>query len=149
MRLPGFSLLSQHYPNGTTEDVKAAIGGNVNADWITNTCVIRVSHALNMAGAPIPGAHAGLTTVRGANGMRYAFRVSEFKKWLPHEYGPPDIVGHGGSIAKFMGKMGIILFDDCGWSDATGHFDLWNGNDCVHAAYWSQAQHVQLWETGP
>ncbi|MBI4703192.1 MAG: hypothetical protein HY744_18910 [Deltaproteobacteria bacterium] len=149
MRLPGFSLLSQHYPNGTSGEAKALVGGNANADWITNTCVIRICRALNYAGSPIPGGQAGLTTVRGGDGMRYAFRVSEFKKYMVHAYGDPDIVGGGGSQGKFGGHQGVILFDDCGWSDATGHFDLWDGTNCVHASYWAQAATVKLWETSP
>jgi hypothetical protein len=147
MGLPGFSLLSQNYPNGTADEVKGLIGGHVNAGWITNTCVIRLSRALNYAGARIT-THAGLSTVSGSDGYRYAYRVSEFKVYMEHEYGPANIVGTGGDIAKFMGKQGVIMFDDCGWSDASGHFDLWNGNDCVHEGYWSRAAHVKLWECG-
>ena len=75
MRLPGFSLLSQNYPNGAAEEVKALIGGHVNAGWITNTCVIRMSRALNYAGAPITAQQntSAATTswpYSGARGLR-------------------------------------------------------------------------------
>jgi hypothetical protein len=103
---------------------------------------------MNLAGARIPGNHPGLMTVKGGNGMRYAFRVAEFKKYMQQKYGEPTFSGGAGSESDFAGKQGIILFDDCGWSDATGHFDLWDGSACAHGAYWEQAKVVKLWETG-
>src|SRR5688572_21594284 len=42
-KLPAFDDLWASYAYGEPEDVKELIGGAVNADWITNTCVVRVS----------------------------------------------------------------------------------------------------------
>ena len=40
----------------------------------------------------------------------------------------------------------MICFEVDGWSDATGHFDLWNGSECIHSDYFSKASKVHLWE---
>jgi len=48
---PSFDAMRKAYPKGTVAEVKKLIGGKVNATWITNTCVIRVSRALNYSGA--------------------------------------------------------------------------------------------------
>lgn len=134
------------YPKGTSSDVKRLIGGNVNLGWVTNTCVIRISYCFNKCGSPIPNGHPGLTTAKGGNGKRYAFRVSEFKPYLERSYKYPEVTGK--DRAAFAGKRGVIMFDVDGWSDATGHFDLWNGSSCAGSDYFGKAHKVFLWETG-
>jgi len=128
---------------GSSEEVKRKIGGNVNASWITNTCVIRMSYAFNKSFSPIPNGWAGLTTVKGGDGKRYAFRVAEFKPYLVGKYGKPDVTGT--TAAEFSGKKGIIMFDVQGWSDATGHFDLWDGSQARNHEYFAQSSKVYLW----
>ncbi len=149
--LPGFDALWAAYPHGTAAEVKALIDGNVNAEWITNTCAIRVSRSFNYAGHPIPMDHDGLNTVRGGDDLRYAFRVLEFGKFLNRKYGMPDLVheyeDNGGPIPEsFRGRSGVIAFDVRGWNDATGHFDLWNGEDCAHKGYFNRTWRVSLWD---
>ena len=46
-KLPNFDELKKYYLTGSKEDVKTTIGGNVNAEYIENTCVVRVSRSLN------------------------------------------------------------------------------------------------------
>jgi hypothetical protein len=138
-RLPSFNSLWTNYPNGSPEEVKALIGGHVNATWIVNTCVIRLSYALNKSGFHIPSGAAGLTTVSGKDGLRYAFRVSEFDHFMHNQFGPPIKFGSGGS------QTGIIMFK-VHWADASGHFDLWDGAQCRHEGYFAQANgDVYLW----
>ncbi|WP_133511238.1 hypothetical protein [Candidatus Thiosymbion oneisti] len=48
---PSFEVMQKAYPKGTAAEVKKLIGGKVDAAWITNTCVIRLSRALNYSGA--------------------------------------------------------------------------------------------------
>lgn len=147
-KLPAFSLLQQHFPAIKAPAVKALIGGNVDADYITNCCTIRMSRALNESGAPIPKGFPGLTTVSGADGKRYALRVKEFRAYLRATYGPPALSARGGGVADgFVGVPGIIVFDVRGWSDASGHVDLWNGSACAYEGYWAQAFEVLLWPT--
>ena len=147
MPLPPYDSLKANFPAKTPEEVKTLIGGKVNLAWISNVCVIRVSRALNYSGDPIPIARAALNTVSGADGRRYAFRVREFRQYLQDKYGPPDYSGGGGAPSKEAQAMrGIILFDVQGWSDASGHADLWNGSTCEYKCYWGEASGVEIWQ---
>ncbi len=141
-KLPSFDLLWAKYPNGAPEAVKAMIGGKANAAWITNTCTIRISYAFNKAGSPIPGGFPGLNTVRGADGMHYAYRVAEFHRFMESRFGKPPVVG---GRKQVEGKKGVICFEVHGWSDASGHFDLWDGAAAAHAEYFDKASKVFLW----
>ena len=152
-KLKNFELMWNAYPNprGGSSAAKKTIGGNVDADWITNTCVIRMSRCFNYANHRIPRRRQGLTTVSGADGLRYAFRVSEFRRYLTEVYGTPSLSHHypepGGPVPEpFFGHQGVICFVVTGWSDATGHFDLWRNDDCIHTPYFHKASEVHLWE---
>lgn len=54
MPIPGFDLLSHAYPDywkyPQPEAVRKMIGGEANHADITNTCTIRLSHAMNAVG---------------------------------------------------------------------------------------------------
>ncbi|NET35850.1 MAG: hypothetical protein F6K19_28125 [Cyanothece sp. SIO1E1] len=160
-KLIHFDLMWQQYPNpgGSADQAKASIGGEVNADWINNTCVIRISRSFNYSGHSIPADFAGLNTVVGGDGLHYAFRVKEFRQYLTEVYGQPAISYqypkarpgrdpkiHGLIPSEFEGHQGVICFVVPGWRDATGHIDLWNGESCIHSAYFSRASDVYLWE---
>jgi hypothetical protein len=159
-QLHSYSALWTEYPDyfnyPQPEDVKTYIGGNVDADWITNTCAIRLSRALNYNGAPIPAKFAGLHTVKGGDGKRYAFRVRELHQWLDHALGAPDFDtkkkrGDDFDKTQLSGKQGIIGFD-IHFADATGHFDLWDGKTFSHeyqttGEYWRLGTRIWLWET--
>lgn len=152
-RLKNFELMWNAYPNpgGGSSAAKKTIGGNVDADWITNTCVIRVCRSFNYANHRIPRRRQGLNTVSGADGLRYAFRVSEFRRYLTDVYGTPALSHRypepGGPVPEgFLRRQGVICFVVRGWSDATGHFDLWRDDDCIHTPYFHKASEVYLWE---
>jgi len=136
LRLPSFNSLWTNYPNGQADEVKALIGGNINMAWVTNTCVIRICYALNRCGIRVTEGD-GLHTARGGDGYRYGFRVSEFKVWMENRFGPPEKFGSG--------QQGIIMFDVNVWSDATGHFDLWDGSACRHQGYFDVAASTHIW----
>jgi len=142
--LPAFADMWANYPNGEADDVKALIGGNVNATWVTNTCTIRLSRALNYAGFDIPSDVSGLNTLRGGDDKRYAYRVAEMRRYLLGVLGQPTITGTDPSL--YQGHKGIIMFV-VKFSDATGHFDLWDGSMPAHEQYFDQAIQVALWET--
>ena len=140
--LPSFRKLWEGYPAGGAGQVKGAIGGGVNMDWVTNTCTVRMSAAFHHAGHPIPDNFAGLTTTYGGDGKRYAFRVVEFGQYLRRRYGKPHIVGTQKSM--FRGKQGIIQFDLLEAPDADGHMDVWDGrrvkyNDCFDHRFFRNA----------
>jgi len=71
--------------------------------------------------------------------------VRELHAYLKHELEAPDVSGTSKSKSDFEGLEGIMMFDVEGWSDATGHFDVWNGSATKHAEYWALAKAVHLW----
>jgi hypothetical protein len=151
--LPNLSDLISHYPNLPNQgDVYNLIGGKVKENDFNNSCVIRVSRALNYSDCPILRTEWA-STVSGSDHRWYAFRVSEFLNYMNHEFGSPDIVvkapnGQGPTpYAAFHGHRGIIGFKVDKWSDASGHFDLWDRDHCVHAQYFNEAYEVVLWKT--
>ena len=142
--LPPFTDLWSNYPRGESETAKAAVGGNLDMAWVTNTCVIRVCHALILSGFEITSAH-GLTTAKGGNGKRYGFRVAEFEKYLRAEVGAPTLTMASPKMKHFAGMQGIIGFEVSGWSDATGHFDLWDGSSAGTSEYFSRSHEAYIW----
>ena len=151
--LTDFDRMWQAYPNpdGTAEEAKKTIGGNADVAWITNTCVLRVSRSFNYAGHPIPRGYPGLETLPGADGLRYAYRVEEFRRYLLAEYGAPDLAHEGREPSAPMpddlrGRRGVICFLVSNWGDATGHMDLWDGLRCAHKDYFGSARAVYLWQ---
>ena len=139
-------------------EVKKAIGGGVSADWITNTCAIRLSRALNYNGFAVPANFPGLLTIKGADGKRYALRVREMRGWLEHQLGKPEFdekkkVGAAFDRSKLASMSGIICFD-VAFPDATGHLDLWDGKSFsneykMSKDYWVNASRISLWKALP
>jgi Type VI secretion system (T6SS), amidase effector protein 4 len=162
MKLPLYANLAKNYPGETysTQQVRQLIGGAANNPKFENTCVLRVSRAFNYAGtqAKIPGGKAGLYTVMGADKLSYALRVAEFKQYMINTYGSPSKVSllkdKKIDKTKFMGINGVICFEVSGWGDATGHFSLWDGNNCSYCGdheYFNMVEGVRttkisLWE---
>lgn len=152
-KLPSYLELARHYPRGRVEEVKQRIGGRVNADWIENTCAIRMSRAFNYASEEtliefVPPR----STISGDDGHWYYYRVNDFINHMKSNFGLPSVTAAGdgtlSTILPFQGKRGVIVFQVSTWSDATGHITLWNGNTCiVNDCYFEQATSVMLWET--
>ena len=140
-----FSKLKSCYPQGTADEVKKQLGGNVNAAWITNTCAIRMSHTLNCAGRAVP--FINNETVRGKTptNFNYIFRVKQLAPLMTRWYGNGLTVKakagtRGVPMDQFKGKTGVIRFDMTGlWDDATGHFDLWDGSKMVEETHSDKA----------
>jgi hypothetical protein len=145
-----------------SEAVKKWIGGAIDAPWVRNTCAVRMSRALNYSGVRVPAGFPGLRTVKGGDGRNYAFRVAELRKWLPtaQALGKPDFEitkrrGDAFDKAGLAAMKGIIAFD-IHFSDATGHFDAWDGSEFTHESgvstdlgsagvYWKYATKITLW----
>jgi len=154
---PNYNVLYANYPKqDDAAEVKKLIGGHVDADWIGNTCAIRLSRAMNYSGYPIPPHLPGLATVSGADNRWYAYRMQELKRFLPHFFGQPTssaTKGRDGAVDRtaFSGKRGIIAFD-IHFADADGHLDLWDGKTFIHERiagrdYFAAAIKVVLWES--
>ena len=161
MAIPDFSLLSRNYPDywnyRQPEDVRKMIGGGVNASDITNTCTIRMCHAMNAVGHPVPRVWEGITSRQGRNGKFYIIRVVNFRPWMGAEFGKPDLdftkePGKKFDRSAIEGREGVIGFE-IGFGDATGHFDLWYRDKFSHEAsagkdYFTLASRISLWSTG-
>lgn len=148
-----FQTLKEAYPLGAAEDVKKRIGGKVDAAWITNTCAIRMSRALNYGGLAIPRGQ-GLSIVSGSDKLWYAYRVKELSRWLRKQLGKPDVsvtpvLGTETAPEAIIGKKGILVIE-ANWSDATGHFTLWEETACVDDSwYFPVATAIKFWELAP
>jgi len=148
-------------PDG--DAVKQDIGGEVTESWLGhNSCAIRMSRGLNYSGVLVPAGFAELNTVKGGDGKRYAYRVADLRKWVPtaHALGKPDFEirkkqGDAFDKTQLADKKGIIAFD-IHFSDATGHFDRWDGMQFSHESgrstdfgdagrYWALATRITLW----
>ena len=149
MPLPDFRLLWLGYPRGSSTDVKTRLGGKLAYEWITNTCTIRTSHALNQAGLPVPRGTDGLNVLTSPTGLHYAYRVAELSRWIERTVGPADHIEQGtaGTLtaAPFAGEQGLICFEVASWTDATGHLDMWDGTRTVHGNYFDRAHRIRLW----
>ena len=157
-----FERLHEAYPHG--DDIAAIldlIGHKKDVGWITNTCTIRMSYSLNNSGAKLDPAIVGgldrTKIIRDASSPSkkndlYIITVEEFTKYMLRKYGKPQIVhstskGENLQQATLADKQrGIILFAVTGWSDATGHFDLWDGANAAHGAYFDKATEVYIWK---
>jgi hypothetical protein len=133
-----YDRLTAVYPVGDPQDVKKRIGGGADDPKIVNTCALRMSATFNAIGMPLTVANTkGMYTVTSSKSghlLRYALRVKELGPWVLQQLGPPSIVAKpragqktGVDKAKFAKYRGIIQFT-IQWSDATGHFDLWDGS---------------------
>lgn len=139
---PSFSDLLKNYSTGDVPSTYALVGGGLlrsyNQDPVSyaNTCAMRLSYALNKSGAPIPYERG--KTFKGADNLNYFIRVKDMASYMDATYGQPNI--NGMSPSDFSGYTGIIQFNVSGWSDATGHFTLWNGSSPVYGNYFNVSQ---------
>lgn len=156
--LPLYENLIKFYPTDPNQEkVKEEIGGNVNRSWYENTCIIRVSKALNYNDHPIPADSAIFKTRQGADRKWYGLGVQQFWEYLEKHYGKPTIYAEKGKLSnripveKFQQTRGIIGFRVKGWADASGHFTLWDGYNLAYAPrhdYFSISYKAALWTTG-
>jgi hypothetical protein len=134
---PTFDHLKKNYPVESREALFRALGGGWPAlipdpeRKYQNTCAIRMSVALKRSGVAIPGAYAEM---KQGDGTPIVIKVKTMQKLVASLYGepwgmskPPGIPLKASDIPN---KTGIIVYH-AGWSDATGHFDLWTGRGFV------------------
>jgi Type VI secretion system (T6SS), amidase effector protein 4 len=151
-QLPALQSLWDNYPNNPDgAAVSRMIGGKVEINAFENTCVVRMSRAFNFSGHPVPGPTAarayGLNVVSGADKRWYAYRVSEWHKYMVANFGQPISVRNPGGVpSEFRGKGGVIEFI-VAFNDATGHFDIWSGGGTRYREYFARAAVVNLWVT--
>jgi hypothetical protein len=47
--------------------------------------------------------------------------------------------------ADIQGQTGMILQSVCGWTDATGHLDVWDGSDAMND-YHDECSKLYFWK---
>lgn len=159
MDLPKWSTLELHYPANDVDTVFRGIGGKVELNYdigaFQNACATRVSKALNGAGGahliPFfkdigPSGEIEPQVSSGQNKRYYIFRVKMLTKYLERKYFKPEGFTPSEYKTKLKNKKGIIIFQVEGWSDATGHADLWNGSMCLWKGYGGVSNKILFWE---
>ncbi len=137
------------------------IGGKVELNYdigvFGNACATRISKALNSSGsnhqipyykAIGPNGKYEAQVSSGAQKRWYIFRVKILIKYLKEKYGEPEVFSPDVYESKIAGRKGIIIYEVNGWSDASGHADLWDGKKCLVNGYGDRAHTVLFWEAG-
>ena len=159
-KLPAWNELHKNYPNKDAKDVFTEIGGKVKLNYdigvFNNACATRISKALNfsLGNHEIPffktkdsDGNDIVQVSSGGKKLWYIYRVKALVDYLTNNYGTPKIVSPGKYKQMLHGKKGIIVFEIKGWSDATGHADLWNGNKVVRDDYEAKSHNILFWES--
>jgi RHS repeat-associated protein len=135
---PSYEDLHAGYTNpGTDEpwpgfDLTRHLGGQLSAFDLghpryNNTCAVRGSHALNVAGHPI-SENVIARTRTDEEGLHYIISAHEFKSYLEAEWGAADVKMYQSNFDrdKLMGaeNRGIIFID---MGRGRGHIDLNDG----------------------
>lgn len=157
---PAWQDMIDNYPNENTKSIdfypmisqsylRLATGEDSHS-W-ENTCAARMSYALNRSGIRLAQASNG-GSLKGNDGFNYWIRVKDLKAYLKQRLGKPDIEHspikiteptreqayqraddvRNNMLNQIQGKHGIVVFDVTGWSNASGHFTLWDGKDLVY-----------------
>jgi hypothetical protein len=158
-KMPKWEVLKSHYPIQEAGYVFKQIGGKVELNYdigvFSNACATRVSKALNgTSGIHLipyfkdisPNGKMESQVSSGKNKQWYIFRVRMLVKHLVNKYGKPEEIKPFEYKGKLKDRKGIIVFEVVGWSDATGHADLWNGSRCLWKGYGGAANKVLFWE---
>ena len=159
MKLPKWNLLKANYPASDAGTVFTNIGGkvaiNYNIGVFSNACATRVSQALNGVGGvhkvkyfkdTSPNGNVEAQVSSGKNKNWYIFRVKMLVKYLKDKYSKPEIFTSSNYKTELAGRKGIIVYVVSGWSDATGHADLWDGSKCLWQDYGTNANEIFFWE---
>jgi hypothetical protein len=110
-----------------------------NVPSYNNACALRLSYALNHAGHDIP--YTENQTSSGSDGNWYFYRVSDMVTYLNNVYGQCIQT----TTDNIQGQTGIIWQSDCGWDDASGHLDVWTGDNAMNH-YYSNCETVYFWK---
>lgn len=123
----------------SAEAVYKKIGGNVYKNYLANptafanACALRISYALNMLGANYEIAYQKDHTISSdidGDGQKewFYYRVTDIIKYLDNTFGDFSKIN---SLDSISGEEGFLLYDDCNWSDASGHVDFWDGSSVL------------------
>ena len=143
-----YSKLSQYFSEVkdlSVSEVGEKIGGkvklNIKNGTFQNACAIRMSYAFNKSGKLISKNDGAVSS--GEDKKWYLYRVKDFINFLKSNYTDYE---NATDISNFKGKTGVIVFEDCGWSDATGHVDLYDGDQVEGSDYSDKAKSMTLFK---
>jgi len=147
---------------------------SIGLGWLTNTCAIRTTIGLQAAGydpgrvsrskwggTKFSLAADGVTPVKTSVRTSYLIRVAEYEVWTKLVFGNKAVVAQGGRGTPsgttdeqgneqwkhpeaLYGHAGLIHYSDCGWSDATGHWDVWDGANVRNHGYPDKCNKVRV-----
>lgn len=142
-----YDKLSQYFgevKDLSVKEVGDKIGGkvklNIDNGTFQNACAIRMSYAFNYSGKEIKKTDGAVSS--GEDKKWYMYRVNDFIKFLDANYTNKEETD---DIENFKGKKGVIVFKDCGWTDATGHVDLYDGDSVEGNDYSNRAKKMYLY----
>ena len=163
MALPDFKKLVDAYPQGPEDapfvvsDIATLVGGDVGKNLADpkyvdykDTCAIRISRALNYAGAAIPfhggglpnplGGNGKIRTDKGSDGKWYIYSTYDMRAYLNGKFGKGKSLAGSVPRSDLSKFKGIIAF-------GFYHLDLWTGSGVVHAEYFGhpQAKELIIW----
>ncbi len=166
--LPSYDDLDRNYPRYdkgevdpnaySSRELYEMLGGNLELNYdanpsdFQNTCAVRISHVLNKAGHLIPFESSQTISSSSRPKRWYYYRTIKLKKYIERTYKKADVY-KGNFMDNYFsvfGRKGIIFFD-INWSDASGHFTLFNGTNTVGGNYntldyFNWANKVYFWE---
>lgn len=147
---------------------------SIGLGWLTNTCAIRTTIALWAAGYnPGKVARSkwrgtkysvsvdGETPIKTKIRTSYLIRVLEVEKFVNLVFGRKAVVAKGGRGTQLdildeqgnpqwrhpeslYGHAGLIHYSECGWTDATGHWDVWDGETVRNHGYADKCNKVEV-----
>lgn len=151
--MPLFDDLKTHYPTQSKDQLFDDLGGQwpslKNNPNYRNTCAIRLSVAFYKSGISVPSKFQ--EAISGA-GDSIIVKVRTMKEFIEAKYGGPfwgmsKSPGTQIDPSVLPARKGIIVYHAL-WSDATGHFDLWDGSNFVGAGTFTDVADgfdVALW----
>ena len=132
--LPNFLNLKSNYPTHSASKLAEELGGDwpeliKKKEW-RNTCAVRLSVAFNKSGLSV----ANFKEANDGSGGPLIVRVKTMGKFVKEHYGEWSwgmSKPVGSDIVDEIPKWRGIIAYHADWSDATGHFDLWDKNTFV------------------
>lgn len=126
------STLIDNYPTQSKEQLYSELKGEwpslINNDNYNNTCAIRLSIALLKSGINIPDQYR--EAISGEND-NLIIKVKTMSRFLTDTldapfWGMSKQPGQTLNLATTVPGLGILAYH-VKWTNATGHFDLWDG----------------------
>nr|AWI66936.1 Tae4 [Pecoramyces ruminantium] len=149
-----YNELSKKFAEVKDLDVQGVgdkIGGkvklNIDNGTFENACALRMSYAFNEEGTrKIKSSDGAVSSGKASSdGSKdwYLYRVNDFKKMLDNNFDDKETTN---DINNLKGKKGIIVFEDCGFSNATGHVDLYDGKQVEGSDYSNISKKMTLYK---